>query len=218
MGAKTVRFGGDKTYTLDRFGFLDPPDQWDEAFAEGMARMQGVFGGLTDEHWKVVRYLRGKFLDENTVPLVVYACMDNDMRIGKLRHLFPTGYHRGACRIAGINYQFMYECNIWHTYESFSELQSRHRLTQAGFLEDFDEWDERFAQIVASEWNESQGLTDVHLRIINYLRDYYRIHTNIPTVYETCCANGVTLEEMLGLFPDGYRRGACRAAGLPFFA
>ena len=28
---------GDRTYRLDVHGYLDPPDQWDEAFAEGMA-------------------------------------------------------------------------------------------------------------------------------------------------------------------------------------
>ena len=37
----TVSFGG-RTYTLDAHGFLDPPEQWDEAFAEGL----GGFGHL----------------------------------------------------------------------------------------------------------------------------------------------------------------------------
>ena len=53
--------------------------------------------------------------------------------------------------------------------------------------------------------------------IIEYLREYYRYKRNIPTVYEACKSNGIEVEELLNLFPDGYRRGACRAAGLPFF-
>ena len=96
-----VTFKG-KTYSLDDHGFLDPPDQWEEGFAEGMARMVGITGGLAERHWQVVNYLRRKFLEEDTVPVVVLACADNKMRLSELRSLFPTGYHRGACKIAGL--------------------------------------------------------------------------------------------------------------------
>ncbi len=217
MKPPTVEFRG-KTYTLDKYGFLDPPEQWDEDFAQGMARMEGIYGGLTEEHWGIIRYLRAKFLDENTVPVIVFACADNNIRLSKLKTLFPTGYHRGACRIAGINYEFMYNTNIWLTYETYGILKSKYKLTGAGFLEDFDGWDRNFAQTVASEWKLPDGLTERHWEIIEYLRDHYRIHRNIPTVYETCQANRLGLKDLLSLFPGGYRRGACRAAGLPFFA
>ena len=46
MRPSTVEFRG-KTYTLDKYGFLDPPEQWDEDFAQGMARMEGIYDGLT---------------------------------------------------------------------------------------------------------------------------------------------------------------------------
>ena len=55
---------GDHTYTLDDCGFLNPPDQWDEDFAEGMARQLGILGGLTEAHWRFVRYLRKGFIVE----------------------------------------------------------------------------------------------------------------------------------------------------------
>ena len=217
MKPADVTFGEGKTYSLDDFGFLDPPEQWDETFAEGMARMQGISDGLTDEHWSFIHYVRRKFLEEQTVPVVVLACADNNMRLGKLKQLFPTGYHRGACRIAGVNYKFMLDCNIWLTYETYAVLQAEHTLTPAGFLEDVDQWNERFAELVAAEWDLPEGLTNQHWSIIRYLRDFYHIHHNIPTVSETCHANNVRLEALRELFPDGYRRGACRAAGLPFF-
>ncbi len=85
-----------RSYTLDDHGFLDPPEQWDEAFAEGMARVQGIRGGLSERHWEFIRYLRGQFLDEETVPVLVMACAENRMHLSELRALFPTGYHRGA--------------------------------------------------------------------------------------------------------------------------
>jgi len=217
QGAQTLNLGG-KTYRLDRHGFLDPPEQWDEHFANEMARRLGIGGGLTLEHWRFIFYLRKKFLEEKTVPVVVTACADNNLRLSKLRHLFPAGYHRGACKIAGINYEFMYRTNIWLTYESYSIVTSEYRLTPAGFLEDFDQWDERFAQILASEWRLPQGLTEKHRRIIYFLRDFYRKKKNIPTVYTTCRVNKIGLHELRELFPGGYRRGACRMAGLPFFA
>jgi len=211
----TVRIG-DREYTLDERGFLFPPEQWDEAFAEGMAERLGIYDGLTEEHWKFIRYLRKKFLDEKTVPLVVYACADNNLRLSRLAHLFPTGYHRGACKIAGINYQFMFDCNPWITYESYSVLKSEFKLTDSGFLESFDRWNERFAQITAGECQLPEGLTDKHWQIIRYLRDYYGHNKNIPTVFAACKANGIDVGELRELFPSGYRRGACRIAGLPF--
>jgi len=215
---RSVSFDGEKTYTLDEYGFLDPPDQWNENFADGMARRLGISGGLTLEHWDFIIYLRKQFLEENTVPVIVKACADNSIRLNRLRYLFPTGYHRGACKIAGINYQFMYRTNIWLTYEHASVLKSDYRMTEAGFLMKFEEWNERFAQIIASEWNLPDGYTDKHREIIHFLREFFRSHKNIPTVFETCKAHDVDHEELMKLFPTGYRRGACRMAGLPFFA
>ncbi|MFH1726507.1 MAG: TusE/DsrC/DsvC family sulfur relay protein [Elusimicrobiota bacterium] len=216
MERKTVSFRGGRSYTLDRYGFLESPEQWDEDFADGMAGKLGIYGGLTEQHWSFIRYLRKKFLEENTVPVVVIACANNKLRLSQLRRLFPTGYHRGACKIAGINYKFMYETNIWLTYESYPALKAEHDMTPVGFLKDFDRWDERFAEIVASDWDLPEGLTGRHWKIIRYLRDFYKNNENVPTIYETCKANDLDLGELRRLFPDGYRRGACRIAGLPF--
>lgn len=212
---RIIRIGG-RDYTLDEHGFLYPPEQWNEAFAEGIAARLGIYDGLTEEHWEFIRYLRRKFIEEKTVPLVVYACADNNLRLSRLAFLFPTGYHRGACKIAGINYQFMFDSNPWITYESYSVLKSEYKMTESGFLESFDQWDERFAQITAGENQLPEGLTEKHWQLIRYLRDYYSRMKNIPTVYTACKAIGIEVVELRDLFPNGYRRGACRIAGLPF--
>jgi tRNA 2-thiouridine synthesizing protein E len=136
----------------------------------------------------------------------------------KLAQLFPTGYHRGACKIAGINYQFMYEANYWLTCESYIVLKSEYKVTPLGFLEDFDRWNLRFAQLIADEWELPNGLTEKHSQILLFLRDAYRKTKNIPTVFAACKANEIDLDEMRAMFPGGYRRGACRMAGLPFSA
>ena len=213
----TVVFGG-KTYTLDQHGFLEPSDQWDEGFAEGMARALGIHSGLTGRHWQIVRYLRQKFLVEETVPVVVTACAENDMRLSELKVLFPPGYHRGACKIAGINYQFMYQTNYWLTYETGHAVKPRYALDELGFLADFRKWDEDFPDFVGQELDRSDSLTERHREVIRYLRDYYGKNGTMPTVFETCSANQLSLTDLNELFPNGYRRGACRMAGLPFFS
>lgn len=213
-----MTFGEGKTYTLDQYGFLDPPEQWDEDFANGMARLQGVYGGLTEEHWDFISYIRKKFLTEKTLPLLVVACAENGLRLDKLKSLFPTGYFRGACRIAGLSYKFLCEVNIWHTYETSRRLGSEHRITPQGFLEDFSQWSERFAEFASRELRLPQGLTPKHWEVIHFLRNYYEATNNIPTVYEVCEAHDLDLDAFRELFPEGYRRGACRIAGLPFFA
>jgi tRNA 2-thiouridine synthesizing protein E len=207
-----------KSYTLDKFGFLSPSDQWDENFADGMSRRLGIYDGLTEKHWDFLKYLRKKFLEEETVPLVVMACADNKLRLWEFRKLFPAGYHRGACKIAGINYKFMFDVNHWHTYENPPPPDPRFKATPTGFLEDFSEWKEDFAHRIAQEWKIPSGLTERHKEVIGFLRDYYEKNKNIPTVFETCDANDMSLEELMALFPEGYRRGACRIAGLPFFS
>jgi tRNA 2-thiouridine synthesizing protein E len=58
--------------------------------------------------------------------------------------------------------------------------------------------------------------TPRHLQVIHYLRDYFAVNRMIPAVFEACTANDLSLEELRELFPTGYRRGACRMAGLPF--
>jgi tRNA 2-thiouridine synthesizing protein E len=217
MKQKSVIFN-DNTYTLDEHGFLNPSDQWDENFAEGMAQKLGIAGGLTEKHWSFISYLRKKFIEEEAVPVVVIACNDNNLRLSEFRNLFPTGYHRGACKIAGINYEFMYKYNMWLTFETSPVLKNQYRMTPLGFLEDFKNWDKRFASILASEWDLPKGLTNRHWAIIEYLRGYFIKNTNIPTLHETCKENDLTISEIGELFPEGYRRGACRIAGLPFFA
>jgi tRNA 2-thiouridine synthesizing protein E len=215
-GVISVTFG-QQTYTLDQHGYLDPPEQWDEAFTVGMAEQLGIHTGLGDEHWKIIRYLRAKFREEETVPYVIYTCMENDIRISRLKHLFPTGYVRGACKLAGIDFAFLCNVNILLTFENYSTLASQYNCTETGYLVNFDEWDERFAAYIASDWNLPDGLTDKHRQIIGFLRDYYREARTIPTVFETCRENLVAIDELHQLFPEGYRRGACKAAGLPFF-
>jgi tRNA 2-thiouridine synthesizing protein E len=206
-----ARYEG-RAYTLDEGGFLDPPEQWDEAYARGTAAEMGI-RSLGERHWRILRYLRRQLVDQHRVPYFVIACMENGLRIAEFRTLFPDGYHRGACRIAGISLAAMVASDVAHTYEVVPPPAARHPIGPLGFLARFEAWDEDFAARVAGELGVE--LTERHRQVLAFLREAYAARGACPAVRETCRAVGLSRGELEALFPGGYRRGACRMAGLP---
>jgi tRNA 2-thiouridine synthesizing protein E len=208
----------DKEYRVDSEGFLLYPDEWDEDFAEGMAPEVGITGGLTEAHWRVLRFLRNTFEAMNVCPLVYVACEKNELGLGDLERLFPTGYLRGACRLAGVTYREAYLQNYWLQSNIVHHTKTYERRTYAtdaqGFLVNADDWDENYAVHKAFEMKMPDYLTDEHWKIIYFLRNRYRDTGKVPTVFETCEANDLTLADLQRLFPDGYHRGAVKIAGL----
>jgi tRNA 2-thiouridine synthesizing protein E len=110
----------------------------------------------------------------------------------------------------------MMKTNHWLTYEHPRIPGAQYRTDSAGFLCDFEDWTEDFAHLAVSQWGMPEGLTDRHRQVIVYLRGSYSMGRETPTVFEACKANDLSLKELKALFPEGYRRGACRVAGLPF--
>ena len=102
-----------KTYKVDARGFLLDANEWDEGFADGMAPQVGIYNGLTEEHWKVIHFIRNTFEEMNVCPLVYVACKKNDIGLGDLEKLFPTGYLRGVCKLAGVTYRQGYLQDLW---------------------------------------------------------------------------------------------------------
>lgn len=92
---------GSLTVLLDDDGFLEEPDIWNEEIALALAHMEDV-DELTEEHWKVVNYLREYYQDNNVAPMVRKVCKDTGFDLKKIYQLFPTGPAKGACKIAGL--------------------------------------------------------------------------------------------------------------------
>ena len=87
--------------TVDSDGYLKKPESWTREIGFLLAR--GVVPGvLTDDHWRVVDYLRQYYLRFGIVPPVGKLCRDTGLRWRNVRRLFPTGLARGACKVAGI--------------------------------------------------------------------------------------------------------------------
>jgi tRNA 2-thiouridine synthesizing protein E len=212
-----------KRYHVDTNGFLTSPDEWDEQFAVTHARSAGIEGGLTDEHWTVIRFIRKAFEETGMVPLAYVTCTNLDIGISDLKRLFPAGYHRGVCRLAGVAYWTAQSQQLTeHTPSTAAEVGSaapapRYRTDMLGFLHDPADWDREFALATAAELGMVGGLTPEHWKVIDYLREVHEREGILPTLYETCDDNGLEIDDMRRLFPDGYHRGAVRLAGLRFW-
>ena len=208
-----------KKYSVGFEGFLTEYDDWDENLAKGMAPKEKIDGGLTEAHWRVIRYIRDTLKNKGICPLVYETCRSNGLHISGLKRLFPTGYHRGACKLAGITYAQSYlPYSILANAQKLApaEEMKTYRIDTHGFLVDSQEWDERFSLCKAHEMKMGE-LTQGHWRIINFIRDRYKKTGVVPTVYETCEGNSLDIKDLRDLeklFPDGYQRGAIKIAGL----
>jgi tRNA 2-thiouridine synthesizing protein E len=82
-------------------GFFVDPDQWSEEMAPVLARHEGI-DTLTDDHWKVIRFMRAEYLAKGTGPTVRVLGKTSGVSIKELYQLFPKGPAKVAARIAGI--------------------------------------------------------------------------------------------------------------------
>jgi len=211
----------EKSYDLDSKRFLSNPEAWDENFAEGMALQLQIEKGLTKEHWDVIHSIRNSFEKLGRCPTIFESCRANGLRRKQLKKLFPTGYQRGACKLAGISYSDSHkQQELYYSTEIAEALHAvavnkTYTVDVRGFLMDPDEWDEHYAIHRAYDMKIPSGkLTEKHWQVIRFLRESYKKNKDIPTVYDTCEANNLELEDLEQLFPDGYHRGAVKIAGL----
>jgi TusE/DsrC/DsvC family sulfur relay protein len=207
-----------KTYQVDTEDFLSDFKDWDENFARGLAPKVGIISGLSEDHWKIINFIRDTFKQTGKCPLVYETCRMNRLHIQELKKLFPAGYLRGACKLAGVSYREGYLDQSW--VEEFAEKvtsgareEKAYLVNIRGFLINPTDWDRKFAIYKAHEMKMPK-LTDKHWQIINFLRESFEKNNLVPNVYETCEANGINLEDLQKLFPDGYHRGAVKIAGL----
>ncbi len=218
---ETLSFKG-KTYVVDTGGFLLDPGQWDEDFAVALAPQLEISQGLSKKHWDVIYYIREAYERDGICPLVFQTCKANKLHLKDLQKLFPTGYLRGACKLAGITYkESCYDAGLVPIGERSTEKtpaaaspEKTYTIDAQGFLVNPDQWDEQYALLKAYEMGILKALTDKHWKIIYFIRDSFGKNGVVPTVYETCEANNLDVEELAKLFPHGYHRGAVKIAGL----
>ncbi|MCK5716777.1 MAG: TusE/DsrC/DsvC family sulfur relay protein [Thiomargarita sp.] len=100
----------------DEEGYLINPEEWTEDIAKYLAEEEKV--EMIEEHWKIIYFMRD-YYTEHQVPVdvrFVTKYLINELGYGKkeakkhLFELFPYGYVKQACKIAG-----MKRPRIWST-------------------------------------------------------------------------------------------------------
>lgn len=83
-------------------GFLTKPELWDDGVALFLAREEEGLADLGDDHWKVIRYIRGFYEEHGLAPLIRKICKTTGLTLKHIYTLFPSGPAKGACKVAGL--------------------------------------------------------------------------------------------------------------------
>ncbi|HEX7189102.1 MAG TPA: TusE/DsrC/DsvC family sulfur relay protein [Actinomycetes bacterium] len=81
-------------------GFLTRYDEWDEELAESLAKNIGI--DLTDEHWRVIRFLRDDFKTQGETPTTRRVQTVGGVPTKEQFRLFPKKPAKKMAYIAGL--------------------------------------------------------------------------------------------------------------------
>ena len=89
----------------DAEGYLIEPGDWNEDIARELARGESI--ALTDDHWDAICFMRAYYDEHQIAADARFVIKHLSERFGrdaqkKLFELFPYGYVKQACKIAGM--------------------------------------------------------------------------------------------------------------------
>jgi TusE/DsrC/DsvC family sulfur relay protein len=89
----------------DDEGYLIEPQDWNEEVAKQLALLENI--QLTNDHWDAIRYMRDYYAEHQIAPDARHVMKHLSERLGPnsrnaLFELFPYGYVKQACKIAGM--------------------------------------------------------------------------------------------------------------------
>jgi len=89
----------------DAEGYLVEPEDWNEDVAQVLAQEENI--QLNDDHWDVIHFMRDFYLERQVAADARFVIKHLAERMGreaqkKLFELFPYGYVKQACKIAGM--------------------------------------------------------------------------------------------------------------------
>ena len=85
---------------VDDEGFMTVYDEWDEDMGKALADAIGV--DMTDEHWKVIRFLREDFKSQGATPTISRVSTAGGVDTKTLFTLFPKKPAKKMAYIAGL--------------------------------------------------------------------------------------------------------------------
>jgi tRNA 2-thiouridine synthesizing protein E len=89
----------------DAEGYLIEPGDWSEEVAQALAQDENI--QLNDDHWDAIRFMRAFYEERQVAADARFVIKHLAERMGKDAHkklfeLFPYGYVKQACKIAGM--------------------------------------------------------------------------------------------------------------------
>lgn len=86
---------------VDEDGFLVNPELWNEDIVKAFAALEDI-PNLTEDHWKVINYLRDYYKQFGIAPMIRKLCKETGFSLKQIYDLFPSGPAKGACKLAGL--------------------------------------------------------------------------------------------------------------------
>ncbi len=81
-------------------GFLTDPSEWNEELGAALAAQIGIT--MTDDHWKVIRFLRDDFKQTGETPTLRRVSTAGGVPVKQLFALFPKKPAKKMAYIAGL--------------------------------------------------------------------------------------------------------------------
>ncbi len=86
-------------------GYLIEPNLWNEDIASEFAQQENI--ELNEDHWDAINFMRQYYAEHQIAPDVRHVTKHLAERLGpdsrnRIFELFPYGYVKQACRIAGM--------------------------------------------------------------------------------------------------------------------
>ena len=91
-----------KKKELNEEGFMANPKEWSEEIAKTLGKVEEGLDVLTEDHWAVINYIRGYYLEKELAPMVRKICKNTGLKLKYIFELFPSGPAKGACKLAGL--------------------------------------------------------------------------------------------------------------------
>lgn len=86
---------------VDGDGFLLEPEKWNREVAVLLAQQEGVENPVED-HWKVIDCVRNYYQEFGVAPPARLVGKRIGFDVEYIYNLFPSGFAKGACKIAGL--------------------------------------------------------------------------------------------------------------------
>lgn len=96
----TIEYNG-TAVEVDEDGFLTNPSIWNDDVAMVLASTEEL-AELTDDHWKIMNYIRQYYAEFGVAPMVRKLCKETGFKLKEMYALFPSGPAKGACKVAGL--------------------------------------------------------------------------------------------------------------------